>query len=269
VTAGVDKPSPARSGATAFPAFRSVAALVLREMSTRYGRTPGGYLWAILEPLGFILILGFAWSLLAKTPSLGTSFILFKGTGMLAFQMFTVTANSVGRSMQFSKPLLFYPRVAWIDAAFARFFLNALVVAIVSTIILTGIMVYEDIRNPLRWGHIFLAMSLAGGLGLGWGLLNCYLFQRLPVWEQFWGILTRPLFLISGVIILYEELPPIAQSILWYNPLLHITGLMREGFYPLYRPDYISISYTAVWLLVPMLFGLLLLRQFHRDLLNR
>lgn len=36
----------------------AVAALVLREMSTRYARTPGGYLWAIPEPLGLIVILG-------------------------------------------------------------------------------------------------------------------------------------------------------------------------------------------------------------------
>ena len=36
--------------------LRAVAALVLREMSTRYGRTPGGYLWAILEPLGMIIM---------------------------------------------------------------------------------------------------------------------------------------------------------------------------------------------------------------------
>lgn len=269
MTLGVESPHRPAIGATAFPALRSITALILREMSTRYGRTPGGYLWALIEPLGFILILGYAWSLLSKTPSLGTSFILFKGTGMLALQMFTVTANSVGRAMQYSKPLLFYPRVAWIDAVVARFALNVLVMATVSTIILTGIMLYEDVRSPLRWGDVLMAMSLAAALGLGWGLLNCYLFQRVPVWEQFWAILTRPLFLVSGVVILYEELPSIAQKILWFNPLLHITGIMREGFYPLYRPDYISMPYILVWTLIPMLFGLLLLRQFAQDLLNR
>ena len=49
-----------------FPTLRTVAALVLREMSTRYGRTPGGFLWALLQPLATVLILGFAFSLLAR-----------------------------------------------------------------------------------------------------------------------------------------------------------------------------------------------------------
>ncbi|WP_311200115.1 hypothetical protein [Phaeobacter inhibens] len=56
--------------------LRTVAALVLREMSTRYGRTPGGYLWGILEPLAAILFLSLGFSLVIRTPSLGTSFPL-------------------------------------------------------------------------------------------------------------------------------------------------------------------------------------------------
>ena len=71
------------------------------------------------------------------------------------------------------------------------------------------------------------------------------------------------------MLFLYEDLPPFAQDILWYNPIMHITGLMREGFYPVYSPGYISVAYTAACALVPMVIGLLLLRQYHRDLLYR
>jgi len=250
-------------------AMRPIVALMLREMSSRYGRTPGGYIWALLEPLGMILILGFVWSLLARAPSLGTSYFLFKATGFMILQMFTVLGNNVGRAMNFSRPLLFYPRVTWLDAILARFLLNALVVSLVTLIILTGVVVYEDLRLVLDWGKILLAMSLAALLGLGVGCLNCYLFQRFPVWEQIWGILTRPLFIVSGVIFLYEEVPPVAQAVLWYNPVMHLTGIMRDGFYALYRPDYVSLVYVGLWIVVPMVTGLMLLRQYHRDLLNR
>lgn len=269
----MERPPPPMPPSRAAPgqplmALRAIAALVLREMSTRYGRTPGGYLWALLEPLGMIVILGFVWSLLARAPSLGTSFLLFKATGFMVLQMFTVLSGNVGRAISFSKPLLFYPRVTWLDAILARFVLNALVVALVTLIILTGIIIYDDVRSVLDWGRILLAMALAALLGLGVGCLNCYLFLRFPVWDQIWSILTRPLFLISGVIFLYEEIPPMAQAILWYNPVLHLTGIMRDGFYPLYRPDYISLVYVGLCVVVPMTVGLLLLRQYHRDLLN-
>ena len=34
-----------------FASFRAIGALILREMATSYGRSPGGYIWAILEPV--------------------------------------------------------------------------------------------------------------------------------------------------------------------------------------------------------------------------
>jgi len=250
-------------------ALRVIAALMLREMSTRYGRTPGGYVWAILEPLGMIAILGLAFALLARSPALGTSFLLFKGTGFLILHIFTTLGGQVGHALTFSKPLLRYPRVSWVDAVAARFTLNVIVVYMVTFLILTGIIVFEGLSVTLDWGPIVLALGLAAVLGLGVGCLNCFMFMRFPVWQQLWSIATRPLFLISGVLFLYESMPLLAQNLLWYNPLLHLTGLMRDGFYPLYRPTYVSLVYVGACALIPMAVGLLLLRRHHRDLLNR
>ncbi len=264
--------SPGRIGAappTRVAAARAVSALMLREMNTRYGRTPGGYVWAIAEPLGMIILLGFAWSLLARSPSLGTSYFLFKATGFMVLQTFTVLGGQIGGALMFSKRLLWYPRITWIDAILARFALNAAVVFAVTTLIIGGILLYEGLRPVIAWGPVFLAMGMAAGMGLGMGCLNCYLFMRFPVWQQIWSILTRPLFLISGVILLYEDMPQMAQQVLWYNPILHLTGWMREGFYPMYRPDYISAVYVGVWIAVPMALGLMLLRRHHRDLLAK
>lgn len=265
----MELPQRMRSQSFGIPALRSVGALVLREMSTRYGRRPGGYVWALLQPLGTIFLLAFAFSLMQRSPSVGTSFLLYYATGMLVVQAYTVLGNSVGQSLSYSKALLFYPRVSWVDAVIARFLLNTLVLLCVVVIILVGIMVFEGIRTVLDWPKIILAAALTAALGLGTGCLNCYLFMRFPVWQNIWGIVTAPLFLISGVIFLYDDLPVLAQKVLWYNPLLHLTGLVRDGFYPVYTPTYISISYVGAWILIPMVLGLLLLRQFNRDLINR
>ena len=265
----MELPQQRRPQSFGLPALRSIGALVLREMSTRYGRSPGGYVWALLQPLGIIVLLAFAFSLLQKSPSLGTSFLLFKASGMLIVQLFTSLGNTVGQSLSYSKSLLFYPRVSWIDAVLARFILNSLVLVCVMTIILAGIMTFEDIRTVVDFPKIILSATMTLALGLGVGCLNCYLFMRYPVWKNIWGILTAPLFLVSGVIFIYEDLPSLAQEVLWYNPLIHLTGLMRDGFYPIYRPTYISISYIGAWILLPLATGLLLLRQFNRDLINR
>lgn len=56
--------------------IRNILALILREMSTRYGRTPGGYVWMIVEPMAGIMLLAVGFSLLLRSPSLGISFLL-------------------------------------------------------------------------------------------------------------------------------------------------------------------------------------------------
>ncbi|MGP9791889.1 ABC transporter permease [Roseinatronobacter sp. NSM] len=267
-----DKAAPPVSqtaNSTGIAAFRSVSALLLREMGTRYGRSPGGYIWALVQPLGIIALLAFAFSLLARTPALGTSFVLFKATGYLLMQCFTNISSTVGGSISYSRSLLLYPRVSWIDAVIARFLLNTLVIWVVGFIILIGIVIVQDLHVTLDWGNIFLSAVLTTLLGLGFGCLNAYMFMRFPVWTNVWGIVTAPLFMISGVLFLYENMPPLGQAILWYNPLLHLTGLMRAGFYSAYSPTYISVPYVVAFALFPMVVGLLLLRQFHRDLLFR
>ena len=34
-----------------FASLRAIGALILREMATTYGRSPGGYAWALIEPV--------------------------------------------------------------------------------------------------------------------------------------------------------------------------------------------------------------------------
>ena len=44
---------------------------------------------------------------------------------------------------------------------------------------------------------------------------------------------------------------------------------MREGFYPAYTPEYISVPYVMAWGILPLFFGVLLMARYHRDILAR
>ncbi|UWQ86090.1 ABC transporter permease [Leisingera caerulea] len=252
-----------------FASLRTIAALVLREMSTRYGRTPGGYLWAILEPLAAILFLSLGFSLVIRSPSLGTSFLLFYATGYLAFDLYQTISNTTARALNFSKPLLQFPAVTWVDAILARFVLNSLTGSLVAILLLAGTLMVVDSRAVLDLPAAVLAMALSMVLGLGVGTLNCVLMGLYPLWEVAWSVITRPLFLASGVLFLYEDLPPLAQEILWCNPLMHITGLMRTGFYPTYTAAYVNVTYVLLTSLTLLALGLVLMGRYHRVILNR
>ena len=247
---------------------RVILALMLREMSTRYGRSPGGYLWAFLEPIGVIFIMTVGFSLLVRTPPLGSSFILFFATGMLPFTLYQNVAQAVGSSIGFSKSLLRYPVVTWMDAMIARFTLNTLTSFLVTYILIAGILKVTETRVIIDFPPILLALTIAAFLGLGLGAMNCALNGMIVPWPLIWSLITRPLFLASGILIMYEDLPEAAQNIIWYIPHIHIAGIMRSGFYPTYTPDYVSVTYVVAFCLVTLCFGLMLIGRFHRDILN-
>ncbi len=251
-----------------FASGRVILALMLREMTTRYGRSPGGYLWALLEPLGGVLILAIGFSLLVRNPPLGTSFMLFYATGLMPFELFQKISQTTAKSLRFSRPLLSYPAVSWIDAVLARFFLNALTGLTVSYILLTAILLTTDSHSVIDIWPIVTAMALAALFGLAVGCLNAVLIGFWPTWETIWSILTRPLFIISGVLLLLETLPREAQAILWWNPLIHIVGEMRTGFYPMYDANYASLIYVIMVSLTVLTLALILLRRYHRDILD-
>jgi capsular polysaccharide transport system permease protein len=108
-----------------------------------------------------------------------------------------------------------------------------------------------------------------GLTGLGVGLINCLLMGMFQVWERIWAVLSRPMFLISGVFFLYDDMPRVAQNILWWNPLIHGTGLVRIGFYPTYNGSYISLPYAFGVPLTLITLGLLFLGQNYRTVLER
>ncbi|WP_425102304.1 ABC transporter permease [Tropicibacter sp. S64] len=251
-----------------FGSFRAISALVLREMATRYGNSPGGYVWAILEPIGAIVVMAMAFSLLIRNPPLGNNFILFYATGFMPFQLYQNIAQTTAHTITFSKPLLQYPAVTWVDAIVARVVLNALTGILVTLIVMFTLLLVTGTMVLIDLPPVVYAMFLSILLGAGVGTINCVLFGMFPVWIQIWGVLNRPLVIASGVIFLFDDLPPLVRDILWWNPLVHIIGEMRVGFYPTYRPDYISLLNPALFGVTTLFFGVLLLGRYHRDLLT-
>ncbi len=215
-----------------------------------------------------IVVLSVAFSLLLRTPPLGNSFILFYATGFLPFYLYQQISLVVSRSIMFSQALLQYPAVTWVDAILARFILNTLTSILVTIILTTAILALTETRTILEIGPIVLSLTLAMLLGLGVGTLNCVLVGLFDIWAQVWSIATRPLFLISGIIYLYEDLPENVRDLLWWNPLIHIIGIYRTGFYPSYTPTDINIPYVIAWGVISLFLGTVLMGRFHRDILS-
>lgn len=248
--------------------FRVIFALMMREMTTRYGNNPGGYLWALLEPLGMVAIMSFVWGFLARRPALGDSFAVFFATGFLIFHLYRTVSSTISGAISSNRALLSFPRVTLLDTIMARAILEAATSLLVMTLILSALIVAYAEPVLLDVQRLAIASGLALVLGFGIGILNAVLFNYFEVWRTVFKIINRPLFIISGVFFLYEDLPRLAQNILWWNPLMHITALMRSGFYPTYEPTWVAPFYVIYFACVPLLLGIMLLRALRAEMLE-
>jgi capsular polysaccharide transport system permease protein len=192
---------------------------------------------------------------------------VFYASGYLPFLLYATLQGHVQQALRFSRPLLVYPSVAWIDAIVARFALNLVSGLAVSGIVLAGLaLATAGRRGAAR--RAGARPRLAALLGLGLGVLNCLLCGLFPVWAQVWAILSRPLFLVAGVIFVPQDLPERLGNFLWYTPWIHLAGLFRSGLYPGYDAAYVSLPLVLGWALVPLALGLALLRRHAEEILH-
>lgn len=259
---------PARVNKRSFATARVILALMLREMTTKYGRSPGGYIWAILEPAGAIALLSFAFSLMMRTPSLGNSFIVFYASGYMAFSHYNTLEKSVNNALPYAAGLLRYPVVTWLDAILARFFINALTNVLNAIVIIWGALYFSGESMMVDFWPMVEAMAAGSVLALGMGTLDAFLLGMSPLYRSIYKIITRPLMIMSAVLFIVEDLPSTIQDIIWYNPLVHITGLMRAGVYATYDPQYISLPYVFTIAMVSLTIGLFFLRSYARSIVH-
>jgi capsular polysaccharide transport system permease protein len=248
--------------------IRVIAALVLREMTTTHGQSSLGYLWAILQPIGGIALLAIAISLFLRAPPIGDSFALFYATGVLPFTLFMDVQNSSMRALRANQQLLFYPEVSYLDAIVARFLLNMVTQALVVFLVLCGIVILFGLRVQVDLGLVCASVAITGFLALGIGTVNAVLIHLIPSWAQVWSVLMRPMFIASCIFFVFDDLPHWVQNILWFNPLVHVIGMMRAGVFTTYEGTYVSFAYPLGIAAVSLVVGLLALRRYARDIIN-
>ncbi|WP_371039405.1 ABC transporter permease [Rhodosalinus sp. FB01] len=252
-----------------FRFFRSVAALILREMESSYGRSPGGYLWALIEPVAAIALMSVVFELIFRAPSLGSNFPLFFATGFMPFLLYMTVSQTTSTAIRYSRPLLEYPAVTFLDALVARVALNTLTNLVVSALVLWGIVLIYRLNPILDWSAIFLSMAMGVSLAFGVGTMNCYLISQFQIWERVWAVLNRPLFLVSAVLFIPEDVPTQYRDILMLNPVASVVTEMRKGFYATYEAVHVRPLYVFSVAGVLATLGLFLLIRNHKQIMER
>jgi len=227
-------------------------------MQARFGSKPGGYIWAVVDPLAHVAIMTTIFSTLARVPALGNDFTLFFASGYLPFGFYQGMSSFIAGAVRSNKNLFSYPIVSPFDAAVARYVLQ-FITSVVVTVVVMLLCTNEGSRlHELSLAPAVEAVVVASLMGFGMGMANISLFADYPLYEKVFTLVNRPLYLLSGVIIIPDSLPgPISDMLMW-NPLVHVVMWFRQAIYPEYAATGLDKLYVLECTSVLVMFGLCL-----------
>lgn len=220
-----------------------VFAVFIRELNARFGRFTLGYLWALLEPLFFVMVLSFMRGRFTGAPMAGLPQVVFFASGVLPFLLFRNIAISSISSVEANHGLFNYQRVKASDVFAARFLLELLIIIVVSLLIFASLPFlgqsfrHNDTLQTLA--VLTLLLLFTAGIGLIFSVLG-------PIWVEAKKVLPmilRPLMFISGIFFPINSIPPSVRDYFLWNPILHALELLRGAAFVGHTSHEASWSY--------------------------
>lgn len=241
-----------------------IGALILRDTHVRFGRTRLGYLWVLIEPIAHAVGLSLVHYALGRRSPLGGSMALFFMTGLLPFFLWSKVSSRLVSAFTSDRPLLNVPVVTHLDILVARALLEGATWLIVSTILVALLVAIGFGPWPSDLGSLCGAIGALFLLAVGVGMINATMSALLQSWHNVFGIVTRPLYLASGIFYLVDQVPATAQRFLVWNPLVHGIEWVRTSFYPGYAAATLDKSYLVQFAITAFVLGLALERLARR-----
>ncbi|MDD9899944.1 MAG: ABC transporter permease [Alphaproteobacteria bacterium] len=236
---------------------RVVWALILREMQTKHGRKDIGYLWAMFEP---IMLMGIFFALFAyrgMTEHAGMPLVPFLLTGILPVVTMRKIANGISTAELFAKPLLIYRQVTVLDAMIARVILEGATFFVVFAFLVFVACATGYSQPPHDLLAVVISLFMIIFFGMSAGFFQNVLTTFWPVFNRIMSHIWRLLLFVSCVFYTLRDVPAQVRDVLYYNPLVHLIELFREGFFVSFETSIPGYGYVAIMAVVSLFIGLL------------
>jgi ABC-type polysaccharide/polyol phosphate export permease len=198
--------------------------MIAAELKLRYRDSLLGFLWTILNPLFFLLILAAVFSKILRIQVPNYTIFLFSGLVSWAMIQQTVsiaTASIVGNQGLIRRvyvPKLIFP----LSNVLARY-----VDHVILTVVLLGAMAI--FRAPFTWSLLFLpaAILLNFVFSLGLALITTTAHIRIRDVEHVVSIGFQILFYATPILYTIDVLPPRFRTVLLLNPIYYFVQAFR------------------------------------------
>lgn len=245
---------------------RVIGALMLRELVTRFGRENIGFLWIMVEPLLFAVLVGAMWRVLKGPEEHGVSVVAFVATGYIPLTLFRHALTRAIKVFSVNGSLLYHRQIKVLDFILVRFLIELIGTMMAYLFIGLVLMAFGEFPVPANLGLLLAGWILYSWFTLALVLVMAPLSEKSEVLEKLIPVTTYIMIPFSGTFTMVSWLTPEAQKGLWWSPFVHAMEMMRGGVFgdgvdPIYD---ISVPIAASLVLTVM--GLAMCRQVRREL---
>lgn len=245
---------------------RVIGALMMRELTTRFGRENIGFLWIMVEPLLFAVLVGLLWRAMKGPEEYGVSVLAFVVSGYIPLVLFRSSVSRAVSSFSANGSLMYHRQIKILDLILVRFFIE----------LIGHMMAYFFIAMVLGAFGLFPVPYDVGFMLLGWAYYSLFTFavtivvaplsEMSEALEKFIPVTTYLMIPFSGAFYLVGSLYPEAAAVVLWSPPVHGMEMMRYGLFgPGIDPQY-DFLYPLKFILPCMVLGLLLCRYVRRRL---
>lgn len=241
---------------------RVIGALMMRELSTRFGRENIGFLWMVAEPLLFAVLVGLIWRFMKGPAEHGLSVIGFVASGYLPLVMFRQAVNRSVGLFAANASLMVHRQIRIADFILVRFLIEMIGHMIAALAVGVLLVALGEVPVPVDVGVMLLGWGAYGLFTLAAAVVLAPLSEMSGVLEKLMPVATYVMIPFSGTFSMMRWLTPSAQDVLWWSPPAQAMELIRSGIWG----DAVEVNWVA--LLAPaaglMLLGLALCRHVRR-----
>ncbi|MBA3836388.1 MAG: capsule biosynthesis protein [Zymomonas sp.] len=245
---------------------RVIGALMLRELTTRFGRENIGFLWIMVEPILFALLVGLVWRFQKGPFEFGVDIIAFTVSGYIPLVLFRSIVTRSIMSFTANGSFMYHRQIKVLDILLVRFLIELIGHMMAYVVIGLALGAFGMFPLPYDVGFIILGALYYAAFCFSVALVVAPLSEMSEVLEKVTPVTLYIMIPFSGTFFLVSSLSRSAADVVLYSPPVHGMEMMRYGLFgPSIDPQF-DFFYPLKFILPVTVLGLLLCRIVRRRL---
>jgi capsular polysaccharide transport system permease protein len=199
----------------------------------------------------------------------GMEIVPFIATGVLCFWTMKRAVRMTSSGLVADPVLTWFPQITALDVALVRSFVGTIVqigIGLGMFVLLMAVGLSKSIDDL---PNLILIGMVTGLLGTGFGLILGTSFRYFPFIRSGAVLAFDVIMVLSGVFYLIPEVPYAIRGYVLYNPLAHLSDMMRGAYFSVYESTQSSPTYVLGWTIATLAFGLMSERASRHKVIRR